>query len=195
LSQLVEAEIWTVAKTDQGNAVLVKPVDGDKAVPIFIGPLEAQNILLGLGEVEIPRPLTHDLLLHLLTDLDAKLIRVDIHTFSEGTYYSNLILEHHGRRLEVDARPSDSLALAVRADCPIYIELELVDESGVSLEQLKQASMDADSDEGDDEPEPESSGREAELTALKARLERAVAQEMYEEAARLRDEIERLEDS
>lgn len=195
MSNLVQAEIWTVAKTDQGNAVLVKPLDGDKAVPIFIGPLEAQNILLGLGEVEIPRPLTHDLLLNLLTSLEAKLLRVDIHTFSEGTYYSNLILDHRGRRLEIDARPSDSLALAVRADCPIYIDVDLVDESGVSLEQLKQASIDNDVEEGDDEPEPEPTARDAELSDLKARLEKAVGLELYEEAARLRDEIQKLEDA
>lgn len=195
MSDLVRAEIWTVAKTDQGNAVLVKPLEGDKAVPIFIGPLEAQNILLGLGEVEIPRPLTHDLLLHLLSDLETKLLRVDIHSFSEGTYYSNLILEHRGRRLEVDARPSDSLALAVRADCPIYIAADLVDESGVSLEQLKQAAVDADAEEGDDEPEQEPTAKDAELADLRSRLDLAVAQELYEEAARLRDEITRLENA
>jgi hypothetical protein len=196
LSTLVEAEIWTVAKTDQGNAVLVKPLDGDKAVPIFIGPLEAQNILLGLGEVEIPRPLTHDLLLHLLTTLDTRLVRVDIHTLNEGTYYSNLILEHRGRRLEVDARPSDSLALAVRTDCPIFIASELVEESGVSLEQLKQAAVDAESEveDGDDEPEADPDLRDEELADLKAQLDRAVAREGYEEAARLRDEIRRLEE-
>lgn len=196
MSTLVEAEIWTVAKTDQGNAVLVKPLDGDKAVPIFIGPLEAQNILLGLGEVEIPRPLTHDLLLHLLTTLDTRLVRVDIHTLNEGTYYSNLILEHRGRRLEVDARPSDSLALAVRTDCPIFIASELVEESGVSLEQLKQAAVDAESEveDGDDEPEADPDLRDEELADLKAQLERAVAREGYEEAARLRDEIRRLEE-
>ena len=195
MSTLVEAEIWTVAKTDQGNAVLVKPLDGDKAVPIFIGPLEAQNILLGLGEVEIPRPLTHDLLLHLLNTLDARLLRVDIHTLSEGTYYSNLVLEHHGRRIEVDARPSDSLALAVRADCPIYIDVDLVEESGVSLEQLKQAAADAETDDGDDEPEPEpeSDKRKATRSDLKARLDAAVTNENYEEAARLRDQLNSLE--
>lgn len=194
MSNLVQAEIWTVAKTDQGNAVLVKPVDGDKAVPIFIGPLEAQNILLGLGEVEIPRPLTHDLLLSLLATLDTRLVRVDIHTLSEGTYYSNLILEHAGRRHEVDARPSDSLALAVRADCPIYIDLDLVEESGVSLEQLREAS-ETEVEEGDDEPEPGPSAREAEREDLRIRLEQAVTQEDYEEAARLRDLLQKLEDS
>jgi bifunctional DNase/RNase len=189
---MLPAEIWTVAKTDQGNAVLVKPVDGDKAVPIFIGPLEAQNILLGLGEVEIPRPLTHDLLLHLLVTLEARLVRVDIHTLSEGTFYSNLVLEHQSRRFEIDARPSDSLALAVRADCPIYIDEDLVEEAGVSLEQLKQATIDAEAEEGDDEPEAEPSVAEALLIDLRARLDKAVADENYEEAARLRDEIEKL---
>jgi bifunctional DNase/RNase len=192
VSQMLPAEIWTVAKTDQGNAVLVKPVDGDKAVPIFIGPLEAQNILLGLGEVEIPRPLTHDLLLHLLVTLEARLVRVDIHTLSEGTFYSNLVLEHQSRRFEIDARPSDSLALAVRADCPIYIDEDLVEEAGVSLEQLKQATIDAEAEEGDDEPEAEPSVAEALLIDLRARLDKAVADENYEEAARLRDEIEKL---
>lgn len=196
MSNLVEAEIWTVAKTDQGNAVLVKPLGGDKAVPIFIGPLEAQNILLGLGEVEIPRPLTHDLMLHLLNTLETRLVRVDIHTLSEGTYYSNLILEHRGRRLEVDSRPSDSLALAVRADCPIFIAADLVEESGVSLEQLKQAAVDAETDaeEGDDEPEAGTTDKDDELADLRAQLDQAVAQESYEEAARLRDEIRRREE-
>jgi len=195
VSNLVEAEIWTVAKTDQGHAVLVKPVNGDKAVPIFIGPLEAQNILLGLGEVEIPRPLTHDLLLSILTTLEVRLVRVDIHTFSESTYYSNLILDQGGRRLEIDARPSDSLALAVRADCPIYIDLDLVDESGVSLEQLRQAAEVGE--EGDDEPEAEneSTAKDAELVDLRLRLDQAVTQENYEEAARLRDVIQKLENA
>jgi len=191
VSGLIPAEIWTVAKTDQGNAVLVKPLGGDKAVPIFIGPLEAQNILLGLGEVEIPRPLTHDLLLQLLGALEARLLRVDIHTLSEGTYFSNLVLECRGRRMEVDARPSDSLALAVRADCPIYIEEDLVEESGVGLEQLKEAAVDGDLEEGDDEPEPSAS--EVQLADLRQRLEKAVADENYEEAARLRDEIDKLD--
>jgi len=197
MSHLVEAEIWTVAKTDQGNAVLIKPLEGDKAVPIFIGPLEAQNILLGLGEVEIPRPLTHDLLLQVLQTLDARLVRVDIHTLNEGTYYSSLILEHAGRRLEMDARPSDSLALAVRADSPIYIDVDLVEESGVSLDQLRQSVVGGSLDEeAEDEPEGEAeeSSVRAELDRLKSQLERAVAQEHYEEAARLRDRIRQLED-
>jgi len=191
MSQLIPAEIWTVAKTDQGSAVLVRPLEGDRAVPIFIGPLEAQNILLGLGEVEIPRPLTHDLLLHILTSLQVQLVRVDIHTLNEGTFFSNLVLDNAGKRFEIDARPSDSLALAVRAACPIFIDEDLVDEAGVSLEQLKQAAT--DSDFGDDEPEPDTSALARELDILREKLDAAVAKEHYEEAANLRDQIRRLE--
>ncbi|NNM67595.1 MAG: hypothetical protein HKM06_06270 [Spirochaetales bacterium] len=197
---LIEAEIWTVAKTDQGNAVLVKPLVGDRAVPIFIGPLEAQNILLGLGEVDIPRPLTHDLMLHLLGELNAKLLRVVIHTLSEGTYYANLVLEHVGKMTEVDARPSDALALAVRASCPIFIESELVAESGIAMDQLRQAS--AETPEEPEESEEEqlvqadlAARKEAQLENLRTRLERLVAQENYEQAAQVRDQIRELEDS
>jgi hypothetical protein len=194
---LVKAEIWTVAKTDQGNAVLVRPLNGDKAVPILIGPLEAQNILLGLGEVEIPRPLTHDLMLSMLSELGAKLNRVNIHSLSEGTYYSSLLLDFKGKKLEIDARPSDALALAVRVDCPVYLESELVDEAGISLEQLKQSTLETDFEdepegEGLASPGTESSGQV--LSRLREQLERLVATENYEEAAVLRDRIKQLED-
>jgi bifunctional DNase/RNase len=180
---LVPAEIWTVAKTDQGNAVLVRPLNGDKAVPILIGPLEAQNILLGLGEVDIPRPLTHDLVLRMLTELGATMVRIDIHSLSEGTYYSNILLSHGTRSLEIDARPSDALALAVRTDCPIFLESDLIDESGISLEQLRESAQQA---------EPEALTQT--LVHLQARLELLVANEDYEEAALIRDQIHRLEE-
>ncbi|MEI8094775.1 MAG: bifunctional nuclease domain-containing protein [Spirochaetales bacterium] len=192
---LVPAEIWTVAKTDQGNAVLVRPLQGDKAVPILIGPLEAQNILLGLGEVEIPRPLTHDLLLRLLTELGATLVRIDIHTLSEGTYYSNILLSHGTRKLEIDARPSDALALAVRTDCPIFLETDLLEESGISLDQLQESAQEADlEDLPTDTPAARSEGLTNTLVRLQAQLDLLVANEDYEEAALVRDQIRRLEE-
>ena len=75
---LVEAEIWTVARTDQGNAVLVRPLGAELAVPIFIGQLETQSILIGMGNVPMPRPLTHDLFLSLLKELEVELDRIEI---------------------------------------------------------------------------------------------------------------------
>jgi len=199
---LVKAEIWTVAKTDQGNAVLVRPLNGDKAVPILIGPLEAQNILLGLGEVDIPRPLTHDLMLHMLSAMGAKVNRVNIHSLSEGTYYSHILLDFKGKKLEIDARPSDALALAVRVDCPVYLESELIEEAGISLEQLKESTLETDSEEepeGEElaSPNPVATKTEAPsqmLSRLREQLERLVAAENYEEAAVLRDRIKQLEE-
>lgn len=194
---MVEAEIWTVAKTDQGNAVLVKPKDGDRAVPIFIGPLEAQNILLGLGEVEIPRPLTHDLMLKILEDLAVRVVRVEIHTLSEGTYYSNLILDQAGRKLEVDARPSDALALAVRIACPIFISADLIDETGIPLDQLQKATDQEESGEKPDESHADSDPipKDKQLALLQERLDQLVAQEQYEEAAEIRDLIKDFEEN
>ena len=116
---LVEAEIWTIAHTEQGNAVLVKPVGSDVAVPIFIGQLEAHSILIGLGGVPMPRPLTHDLVISFVEKLDALIEKVEITDLREGTFYSRVLLRQGARRLVIDARPSDALGLAVRSRCPI----------------------------------------------------------------------------
>ncbi|RKX74965.1 MAG: hypothetical protein DRP87_15690, partial [Spirochaetes bacterium] len=123
---LVEAEVWTVARTDQGNAVLIRPVGGDVAVPIFIGQLEAQSILIGMGNVPMPRPLTHDLFLSVLERMGITIERVEITELKEGTFYAQLILNRNGETVVIDSRPSDSIALAVRDKCPIYISEAVV---------------------------------------------------------------------
>src|SRR5512136_1346919 len=100
---LVPAEVWTVAKAEQGNAVLVRPMGLDVAVPIFIAPLEAQSILIGLGSVKMPRPLTHDLFISVLENLQCAINRVEITSLKEGTYYAKLILNSSGDEIAVDA--------------------------------------------------------------------------------------------
>ena len=114
----VEAEIWTVAQTDQGNVVLIRPKGSELAVPIFIGQLETQSILIGMGAVEVPRPLTHDLLLSAIAALGAQLSRVEIYELREGTFYARLIMKAEGGEFMIDARPSDAIGLAVRAPLP-----------------------------------------------------------------------------
>ena len=83
---LIEAEIWTVARTDKGNAVLIRPLNSDLVVPIFIGQLEAQAILIGLGKVPMPRPLTHDLFAEILHEMSASLQRIEIVDLRDGTF-------------------------------------------------------------------------------------------------------------
>ena len=119
---LVEAEIWTVAHTEQGNAVLVKPLGSELAVPIFIGQLEAHSILIGLGGVPMPRPLTHDLLASVIADLEGELEKIVVHDLRDHTFYAKLVIRRSGKVVEVDARPSDAIALGVAFDTPIYAE-------------------------------------------------------------------------
>jgi uncharacterized protein len=200
---LVPAEVWTVAKAEQGNAVLVRPLGLDVAVPIFIAPLEAQSILIGLGSVKMPRPLTHDLFITVLENLESSVNRVEITSLKEGTYYAKLILESSGAEIAVDARPSDCLALAVRVKCPIYIDEAVVDEAGISVKMMEEKNRELkqaeDVEEGEESGEASPQTEPAvvppgnEMATLRKALDAAIEEENYEEAARIRDKIRELE--
>lgn len=185
----VEAEIWTVAQTDQGNVILVRPKGTDLAVPIFIGQLETQSILIGMGGVDVPRPLTHDLVLSLLQALGAELLRVEINGLKENTFFARLVVERGGSEVLVDARPSDAIGIAVRKACPVFIAESVVDEAGISVNLVTEGQ----SAPGPAVPEPSPSGAEAERQRLRAELEEAIATEDYERAALVRDRLKELE--
>ena len=200
----VEAEIWTVAQTDQGNVVLVRPKGSDLAVPIFIGQLETQSILIGMGGVEVPRPLTHDLILSLLGTVRAEVTRIEIHELREGTFYARILLRCEGRELVVDARPSDAIGVAVRALCPVFIAESVVEEAGISVNLVAGLQLgDAEGYVLSGEPEnvadilspdliaPASS--KTEIERLRGQLEAAIAVEDYERAAAIRDKLRELE--
>lgn len=196
---LVEAEIWTVARTEKGNAVLVKPVGSDRAVPIFIGQLEAQSILFGLVGVPVPRPMTHDLFISMLEKTGVTVERVEITDLKDRTFYSRLLMKQGLKRVVLDARPSDSLGIASRLHCPVFIAESIVDEAGVAVNLI---SEDEIAFSGHDHHEQEDGATEAVAVGgetpldprsrLERELERAVEQENYEEAARLRDRLNEL---
>lgn len=188
---LVEAEIWTVARTDKGNAVLVKPVGSDRAVPIFIGQLEAQSILFGLASVPVPRPMTHDLFISVLEKSNMSIERVEITDLKDRTFYSRLVIKQGLKRIVIDSRPSDSLGIASRVHCPVYIAESIVDEAGVAVNLITDEDTQFESVEHvtPDETTGESS---SERTRLEEKLQKAVEEENYEEAARIRDQIKEL---
>lgn len=202
----VEAEVWTVAKTDQGNAVLVRPKHSEVAVPIFIGQLEIQSILIGIGKVEVPRPLTHDLLASAIAATGSSVSRIEICDLKEGTFYAQLVVETPTLgRVSVDSRPSDALALAIRLGCPIFIAEFIVDEAGIPVSLITEAKPSGDIASGADEDESAEAGDEEALLAkdrgegteirhVREALDRAVADENYEEAAELRDLLRKLEE-
>lgn len=206
MNTLLKAEIWTIARTDQGNAVLIRPIGSDIAVPIFIGQLETQSILIGFGDISIPRPLTHDLMISLLDKIETELLRIEINDLKDGTFYARLILsgsETLGNlEFALDARPSDALALAVRLKCPVLIAEKVVAAAGVSVNLIVEASADqswpesADAEEGPkDVFTPEIPGLYnygSTPRDLEIQLEQAVGKEEYEKAADLRDRIAEL---
>lgn len=177
---LVEAEIWTIARTDQGNAVLVRPTGSDTAVPIFIGQLEAQSILIGMGNVPMPRPLTHDLFLSVMHKVGLSIERIEITELKEGTFFAQIVLQQKGAKSQtIDARPSDSIALAVREKCAIFIDEDVVEEAGIPVSTITEQVGNI----------PEDDSKDVQLEKLQKDLDKAVEEENYEEAAKIRDLI------
>jgi len=174
---LIPAEVFTIAQTDQGDAVLIKPLDANVVVPIIIGSPEADSILLGIKKIKIPRPLTHDLLISTLNTLKIKIERIEITELNKNTFYARLVLNQNSAEISIDSRPSDSIAIAVRVHCPIYIDEHIVEEVGVPINFI-------------DNLEDEQENR---LNSLKEKLSYAIEDENYEEAAIIRDQIIELE--
>jgi len=147
-------------------------------LPIVVGSAEAQAIALQLEHITPPRPLTHDLMKNLLETVGVHVTRVVVNDLRENTYYALISLKNNGIQQEVDARPSDAIALALRMHAPIFVEEEV----------MRKAAIPDASSEG----EPEEMDR---LEELNMELERAIREERYEDAARIRDEIRALKKS
>jgi bifunctional DNase/RNase len=114
--------------------VLLKTAESNRFLPIWIGQAEAQAILLKLQGTEVPRPMTHDLMLGLLGELDASIERIAVTELRDNTFYARITLVRDGGRIEVDSRPSDAIALAVRCDAPIYASDEVIEASAIEME-------------------------------------------------------------
>lgn len=121
-----------VDRSTNTPVVVLQEVDGERSLPIWIGPGEAQAIAMELQGLRAQRPMTHDLLRNVVTGLGAELRRVQIITLKDDTYFAELLLIRDGVAVQVDARPSDSIALALRCSAPIYTSDELLDRGGAS---------------------------------------------------------------
>jgi uncharacterized protein len=114
--------------------VLLKTVDGNRFLPIWIGHPEAAAILMKLQGASTPRPMTHDLLSDVLENLDAKCERVSVTELRDNTFYASITISMNGSELEIDSRPSDALALAVRCSAPIFAADDVIEESAIEME-------------------------------------------------------------
>jgi len=122
--------------------VLLKTVEGNKFLPIWIGHPEAASILMKLQGASTPRPMTHDLLCEVLGELDVKCTQVAVTELRENTFFAQITLSVNGREMEIDSRPSDAIALAVRAGAPIFAAEEVIAESAIEFENAIEESED-----------------------------------------------------
>jgi bifunctional DNase/RNase len=128
---MIECKIESirVSLVTQHRVVILKEVDSERYLPIWIGPYEADAIALELQEVPMQRPFTHDLLRSVVSELGANVTHILINDLREDTFYARIVLDAQGRHAEVDSRPSDAIALAVRVKCPIYVEEIVMDKA------------------------------------------------------------------
>ena len=124
-----------VSLRNYSRVVILREKDAERYLPIWIGPAEADAIAVRLQEVSVGRPLTHDLLASVIGELGAEIRSVVVCDLTNDTFYARVRLDHDGRELEIDSRPSDAIALAVRAEVPIFAEEAVLERAGVLLEE------------------------------------------------------------
>ena len=178
----VKVEKISYHPSSRSYAVLLKDERSDLFLPILVGSFEAQSIALAIEVVDTPRPLTHDLICDLITKVDGKLLAVNISKLNDGVFYASLKLsgDNFGTKT-IDARPSDAISIALRLNAQIYVTPEVIEEAGVEENEVV-------SDKQNILPKYS-------VEDLEIKLKKAVDEEEYEKAARIRDKIKDLESS
>jgi bifunctional DNase/RNase len=185
----------TYPTSGQGYALVLEETDGSRRLPIVIGGYEAQAIALELEKIKPPRPLTHDLIKTCLDKLGAEVDAIVVDELREGTFFAKIRYTQAGVEDELDARPSDAIAIGVRLGAPIFVDESVMEQAGVTPEDDSLAGVGsgmASDDEDDAEPD-EPVAPMTRVEKIETQLETAIAEEDYERAAQLRDELARLQ--
>jgi len=169
----VRVERITLDTTSNRFVVILKDDVNRRWLPIVVGPAEAQAIALQLENVRPPRPMTHDLMRNLLESIDTGIVKVVVNALKDNTYYATIDLKKNGSQKQVDARPSDAIALALRMNAPIFVHEDVMRKAAITEEQSETPSVTEDD----------------RIRHLSIQLQQAVEEERYEDAAKLRDQI------
>ncbi len=189
----VECEILGLSSnpaTGGAYALLLKEIYGNRRLPIIIGQFEAQAIGLELEGIKPPRPLTHDLLKTLIENLGATVTEVVIHLLKDNTFHAKIVLDISSLTNEIDARPSDAIALALRVNAPIYVSEAVMAEAGFT--PSKDSFGASEKEDYFEKNNQQPASREARIAALQNQLRELLEREEYERAAKIRDEIKKL---
>lgn len=189
-----------------GYAIILKELAGSRRIPIIIGQYEAQSIALELEGIKPPRPLTHDLLKEVIDTFGYSVNYITINELRDSTFYAKIKFDSSSIE-EMDARPSDAIAIALKFSAPIYVNSDIMDEVGFVPDYDEQIlpKDETETDESGSEQNPEITGskvseatknlsnKERKLLQLKSELDEAIDKEDYEKAAQLRDDIKKME--
>ena len=188
--KIVEVKRISYYPPSKGYAVLLQEKDSSRSLPIIVGSSEAQAIALYLEGVDMQRPMTHDLFINVLKTLESEINQVTIARMKNGTFFAEIVVSNsQAGEIVIDSRPSDAIAVALRTSTPIYVSDEVMDRASIDSlsagsEVVEPVSLDKLTKEATEETV---------LENLNEALEKAIYEEEYEVAARLRDRIKQLE--
>ena len=204
---MIEAKVHSLAITDKGFVVMLKPINSERVIPIFIDYLQAQSMATALFNYKMGRPLTHDLINSIFQKCNIRLVNIIIDNVHLDTYYSKRVIEHNGKNEFVDASPSDAIALALRFQVSIFVEEHVIEKAGMIIEDNGSKELEMKSgipynyQVFDKEANSENKRRDIKLNnengvktkeEIQKLLEQAVKEERYEDAAKYRDELNNL---
>ena len=188
---MIEAKVHSLAITDKGFVVMLKPINSERVIPIFIDYLQAQSMATALFNYKMGRPLTHDLINSIFQKCNIRLVNIIIDNVHLDTYYSKLVIEHNGKNEFVDARPSDAIALALRFQVSIFVEEHVIEKAGIPYNyQVFDKEANSENKRRDIKLNNENGVKTKE--EIQKLLEQAVKEERYEDAAKYRDELNNL---
>ncbi|KOH45368.1 bifunctional nuclease family protein [Sunxiuqinia dokdonensis] len=180
----------SVSQTQSGAyALVLAEENGDRRIPIIIGPVEAQSIAIQLEGLKPPRPLTHDLFKNLAFAFDINISEVVIYKLEEGIFYSELVCALGEDEIRIDSRTSDAVALALRFKCPIYTNEDILNKAGIVMDSEGDSPVEFEDRSGT--PGSKSEFESYNENELKEMLNEAVSNENYERASKIRDELNR----
>ena len=186
----LETRIDNISVSNLGFIVFLKADRDDRVLPIFIGANEAQSIAIAYNNQVPPRPLTHDLMKNVLGMLDVEVTKVQVTSLAENTFFGRVYFKKEGiEDMDIDARPSDAIALALRYKAPIFVHKDVYESASIVVKETGESEA-GDPAEDIEASEPETHMDQVER--LKDSLRKALAAEHYEEAAKLRDELKKF---
>jgi len=137
----MSVEFVRVSMQNYNRVVILKEKEAERYLLIWIGPAEAEAIAMRLGDVQPPRPQTHDLLRNIIDSVGANVSHILVNDLNNDTFYARIVLELNGRQIEVDSRTSDAIALAVRVQVPIYAEESVLDRAGILIDREPEGAL------------------------------------------------------